>query len=160
MHTVESIKSLLHTNPKAVSRALIVLYNRQTSDEQSSHSTSHLNGRGFNGADAAFGTSLAKQVLAGRYLSNKQLVFARKMVIKYAKQLLEEAMNKTPAFDLNAHRAAHTKENSWWLNDARGIPLCRVCEECESVALKSYKPEVLGISGNYEDVVWEQIEED
>jgi hypothetical protein len=29
-------------------RALVVLYNRQTADEQASQTTSHLNGRGFN----------------------------------------------------------------------------------------------------------------
>ena len=36
MHTVESIKSLLATNDKAIGRALIVLRNRQTADEQAS----------------------------------------------------------------------------------------------------------------------------
>jgi hypothetical protein len=95
-HTVESIKVLLDHNPKAVMRALVVLYNRQTHDEQENAHTSHLNGRGFNGYDAAFGTSLAKQVLDGRTLSARQIEAARKMAKKYVRQLVEEA-NARPA---------------------------------------------------------------
>lgn len=94
MHTIETIKALLDSNDKAVMRALVVLYNRQTADEQQSHVTSHLNGRGFNGYDANFGTDLAKQVMAGRGLSVRQLAAARKMCKKYARQLVEEANSK------------------------------------------------------------------
>lgn len=52
----------------------------------------------------------------------------------------------------------HTKENSYWLCDARGIELCRVCEYCEQATIDSYPPEVMGLSGNYKDVVDEPIE--
>jgi len=92
---IDSLKLLLDRNPRAVERAMVVLYHRQTSDEQVSSSTNHLNGRGFNGVDAAFGSSLARQVLDGRALSIKQLDHARKMVKKYVRQLLEEALLKT-----------------------------------------------------------------
>ena len=61
---------------------------------------------------------------------------------------------------LRAHKQTHDKSNSWWMNDARGIPLCRVCDECIKDSQKQYRPEVLGLSGNYEDVVEEQIEPD
>lgn len=60
--------------------------------------------------------------------------------------------------ELSAHRQTHTKANSSWMNDARGIPLCRVCSECRDAARKTYKPEVLGERGRYEDVVEEPIE--
>jgi hypothetical protein len=62
--------------------------------------------------------------------------------------------------ELNAHRQTHTKQNSHWMNDAKGIPLCRVCEDCQDAAEKTYRPEVLGKKGRYEDVVEEQIEPD
>ncbi len=62
--------------------------------------------------------------------------------------------------NLHIHCQTHTKQNSWWINDAIGIPLCRVCDECEEVAKSRYKPEVLGEYGNYFDVVEEQIEDD
>jgi hypothetical protein len=62
--------------------------------------------------------------------------------------------------NLQAHSREHHKQNSWWMNDARGIPLRRVCEDCIRAAKSMYAPEVLGERGNYEDVVEEQIEDD
>lgn len=38
--------------------------------------------------------------------------------------------------------------NSYWHNDARGIPLCRACPSCEEAKLKRYRPEVL-TNSNY-----------
>ncbi len=38
--------------------------------------------------------------------------------------------------------------DSWWEHDARGIPLCRICDACEEEKLASYRPEVLS-SPNY-----------
>jgi hypothetical protein len=69
-------------------------------------------------------------------------------------------MNKVTRDNLSAHRQEHNKQNSWWLNDIRGIPLCRICGDCETVAESTYKPEVLGLSGDYDDVVEEQVEPD
>jgi len=67
-------------------------------------------------------------------------------------------MSKVDREQLSIHRHSHDKSNSWWMNDARGIPLCRVCDDCIDAACSMYAPEVLGISGRYEDVVDEQIE--
>ena len=33
-------------------------------------------------------------------------------------------------------------EHSWWENDARGIPLARVCRKCEEEKLSKYRLEV------------------
>lgn len=35
-------------------------------------------------------------------------------------------------------------EFSWWAKDGRGIPLCRVCPDCEKEKLAQYRPEILG----------------
>jgi len=44
----------------------------------------------------------------------------------------------------------HTKDDgSWWENDARGIPLARVCVKCKKAKLSGYRPEVLS-NPNYE----------
>ena len=32
---------------------------------------------------------------------------------------------------------------SYWQNDARGIPLCRTCDDCHKKKMASYRPEVL-----------------
>jgi len=36
-----------------------------------------------------------------------------------------------------------SNKNSWWENDARGIPLARVCVECRDKVLSRYRREVL-----------------
>jgi len=46
-------------------------------------------------------------------------------------------------------------KDSWWENDARGIPLARVCEDCKQQKLSGFRPEVLSDS-NYE--AYEPIE--
>jgi hypothetical protein len=56
-----SIVELLKTNDRAVARALVVLNERQTADEQAGQSTFKSNGRGFTPADAYMGTSMAIQ---------------------------------------------------------------------------------------------------
>ena len=43
----------------------------------------------------------------------------------------------------------HTRDDSWWEYDARGIPLCRVCDKCQKEKLSAYRPEVLSDS-NYD----------
>ena len=35
------------------------------------------------------------------------------------------------------------EEPGWWVNDAQGIPLAKVCDKCEREKLKGYRPEVL-----------------
>lgn len=38
----------------------------------------------------------------------------------------------------------HTKvDGSWWANDARGIPLARVCSDCIKERLAKFRPEVM-----------------
>jgi hypothetical protein len=46
---------------------------------------------------------------------------------------------------------------SWWENDARGIPLARVCEDCREAKLAKYRPDVLTDSNYWAD---EPIEDD
>lgn len=52
----------------------------------------------------------------------------------------------------------HTKtDGSWWENDARGIPLARVCDHCFDERMAKFRPEVLSDSNYYAD---EAIDED
>jgi hypothetical protein len=70
-----------------VAAMLLAIYDRQTDGEQSSETTDHLNGMGFNGTDAAFGSRMAKWYQSKGFLSPKQDAAARKMLRKYWKQL-------------------------------------------------------------------------
>jgi len=51
----------------------------------------------------------------------------------------------------------HEGEISWWEHDARGIPLCRVCDKCIKDRLAQYKPEILTNPNYWAD---EPIEEE
>lgn len=90
----DKIVTLLQTNNKAVEKAIVVIYNRQTLDEQQSKETKHSNGIGFSGAHAALGTYYAKWILDGKSLSGTHLERARKMALRYTAQLLEEIKSK------------------------------------------------------------------
>jgi hypothetical protein len=87
-HTRDSIKLLLSTNDEAVKRAIAAITARQTSQEVRAQATIDRNGRGWNGLDAKFMTSLAAQLLVNNWLSPRQLVVARRKLMKYAGQLL------------------------------------------------------------------------
>jgi len=85
----------------AVERAVLVLYARQTTDEQFLETTNESNSVGFNGTDAKILSSFARQILDnrgnwpnGKRLSPKQMGMARRKVQKYTRQLLEEAEAK------------------------------------------------------------------
>lgn len=84
------------SHQKALERACLMIYARQTADEQASEITLHTNGRGFNGRDARFGTFLATSILniqngQSKYsnLSLKMYEGLRRMLVKYAKQIAE-----------------------------------------------------------------------
>lgn len=87
--TKEGVLDLLVTNDAAVERAVIVLTDRQTLDERAAGQTRWQNGVGWNAYDASYGTYLARWIKGGRHLTGKHLDRARKMVRKYAGQLLE-----------------------------------------------------------------------
>lgn len=102
--TVDAIVNLLATNDRAVGRALVVLRNRQTADEQISESTKHHNNRGFRPCHARMGTSMANFFERAGYLTPRQVAYWRakektgKMRIAiYWRQLMEEAERKAAA---------------------------------------------------------------
>lgn len=91
------ITHLLETNDTMVSRSLVKIYEKQTLDERSAEMTAYRNGVGFNVRDARFGTSLAKVMERGGTLSDKQIISARKMLIKYSGQLTKIANERESA---------------------------------------------------------------
>lgn len=98
--TGTDIVNLLRTNDKAVIRALIVLNERQTAEEQAIETTTTRNDRGFRPCHAKMGTSMAKFYLKNGYLSPKQIAYWRVQgkqgmrISIYWRQLLAEAKKK------------------------------------------------------------------
>ena len=81
------LRLMLGSNAAWATRGLVRIFENQTEDEQDKDVTSDQNGIGFTGVDAEFLSSLAKQVIAGRTLSDKQMSHLFKKMPKYAKQL-------------------------------------------------------------------------
>lgn len=78
--TKDDIVKLLKTNDKAVARALVVLNERQTADEQTQENTKYLNGQGFRPCNARMGTSMANFYLKNGFLTPKQVAYWRKPI--------------------------------------------------------------------------------
>jgi hypothetical protein len=100
----QHIVNLLQHNDKAIARALVVLNQRQTLDEQTDEHTKHNNGVGFTPADARMGTSMAQFYLRRGYLTEKQIAWWKRpnkngvmRICKYAGQLLDIAQAKQAA---------------------------------------------------------------
>ena len=92
--TKTGIQNLLENSDKAVLRAIVVIWNLQTADEQANHTTSNSNGVGFSYRDADFGSSLAEKIQKGYSMSDKQISAGRRMVKKYWRQLIDVAKAK------------------------------------------------------------------
>ena len=89
--TVEEVKVLLAESDKAVARAILAIYNRQTEDEKAIKETSESNGVGYNGVDANFMSSLAQFYQSKGFQTAGQVKYGRKAIVKYAGQLTEIA---------------------------------------------------------------------
>ncbi len=94
--TRDEINGLLFSNPRAVERAMVVLHERQTQDEQQTSVTRYNNGRGFSATAARKGSYYARWVLSGRPLTGHHLVRARAIALRHSRQLVEVA-NAAPA---------------------------------------------------------------
>lgn len=112
--TGTDIVKLLETNDKAVCRALVVLNQRQTTEEQHAQATRVHNMRGFRPCHARMGTSMAEQYNAKGYLSPKQIAYWRVPMKKggmriaiYWKQLLAEAHAKAAAQNKSYDQPGH-----------------------------------------------------
>ena len=89
--TRSEIETLLNRNNRAVERAMVAIWKRQTRDEQRTDSTQHQNGVGFSGWTARSGSYFANWVLGGGRLTGIHLKRARKIALHHAGQLTDIA---------------------------------------------------------------------
>jgi hypothetical protein len=95
-YTIEQVRQKLSTDQRWVERAIVKLFERQTSDEQRTDQTRVTNHRGFTHGDARRLSKAAKWIQSGRPLSGFHLQHAFKSVPKYARQVLEMIEEATP----------------------------------------------------------------
>lgn len=96
-----NIVNLLEENDRAIGRALVVLLQNQTHDEQISENTKYLNNKGFRPCHARVGTSMATFYKRNGYLTPKQISYWRRRdktgamrIGIYWKQLIKAAEEK------------------------------------------------------------------
>jgi hypothetical protein len=83
-----TVKDLLVKSDLAVEKAILVVYKGQTEDEKRTEDVKYHNNKGFLPYHSIRGTYYAKYILSGKHLSGKHLETARKMSLKYTRQLL------------------------------------------------------------------------
>lgn len=86
-YTLETVRTNLQTNQAWVERAIVRLFEKQTTEEQRAEYTKENNGVGFNSFDSKRLSYYAKWISSGKHLSGFHLEKAFKVVPKYAKQI-------------------------------------------------------------------------
>ena len=94
-YTKEQIQELLTTDIRWTERAVLVLFDRQTTDEQNILDTVHNNGIGFNGVDGRYLSWVAKYLRKGNHLSGHHIDKVRNKLPKYWKQIKDIIEEKT-----------------------------------------------------------------
>lgn len=102
--TKEGITQLLLENDRAVARALVVLFRRQTETERQTNTTRVYNNVGFTSGDARRGSIHAKIAIRDGFLEDWQLQYwrtrgakGRPRIAKYWRQLVEAAKERQAA---------------------------------------------------------------
>lgn len=92
---VAAIIRALNEDTQAVCKAIVLLGNEQTPEEEAAHAALQHNGRGWSMVDANYGTFLRDVILRDGTLRGKLLDDARRIALKYARtQLFERAKRK------------------------------------------------------------------
>ena|SRR5579875_1441139 len=95
--TEQQIVTLLDTNDRAVERAIVAIYERQTADEQATEHTRHDNSVGFRQNHAKRMSYYARLIKSGRHLYPRQLELSRTWMKMYRRQLADIANKKEQA---------------------------------------------------------------
>jgi hypothetical protein len=101
--TLAFVREKLGSDTRWATRALHLVFQAQTAQEQASATTHDDNGVGFSGVDAEFLTSLANQINGGRTLSYKQNTWLLRKMPKYAGQVIARSDAQKLAAQVLAH---------------------------------------------------------
>lgn len=146
--TPEKIENLLRANPKAVEKAILAIYDRQTQAEKSAQTTLVHNRIGFSAAHDKRGSYYARWLLSGRSFNHFHANKALNIVLRYTRQLSDIANSKLQrpvAQDVEAEmqriealgdRAQTFREEDakarWKANVERGLCPDGCCSHCDT----------------------------
>lgn len=98
-------------------RGLLRIFQLQTFAEQVVENTTDWNGVGFTGCDAEFLTSVAKQFIKNKSISENQFKFVQKTMKKYSGQLLKIALKEIDSKDCDIENLIPNTEVSTWVRN-------------------------------------------
>jgi hypothetical protein len=116
-YTKDDILALVRSNPSAVQRGILALYERQGEDERAFGIAKQRNRAGFSQGTAPVGTKLARALLAGRRLSDDQLAAAQSIVEFHAGQLARIANEQVAMRHPDAGDSARLKQQRKMYDD-------------------------------------------
>lgn len=91
---VEALRKQIANSDYQALKALIRVYDNQTKSEKKLQKTQVLNYVGFNGRDSKILSSLARQYNYKHTLSTKQIAIVKKLMPKYANQLIKQSIEQ------------------------------------------------------------------
>ena len=86
---VDRLKKQIEVKDSTAIHALTFIYDRQAEDERRHEVVRYNNGMGFKPQDAKKGSGFAKWYLDKGFLTEKQVASVKKLVVKYACQIVE-----------------------------------------------------------------------
>jgi hypothetical protein len=91
VYNVHEMRMWIEKSNYVLFKAIIVLWRRQTTEEQCKFEACERNGIGFNKYDAPLMTEFASKILTRQGLTPKEIALARMRIRKYIKQLTQFA---------------------------------------------------------------------
>ena len=91
--TVQDVRNLLLTDDEAIVKALLLINERQTADEQAAQQTRYLNHRGFRSCHGKFSGYVAYYKHFGK-LTEKQMIVLRRSMYMYAGQIFKIMLSR------------------------------------------------------------------
>ena len=130
------LQRLVRTNDKALMRAVVVIYDSQTEEEQRLGTSIEHNGVGFTRWDVEEMSDIAIKIKCGSKLSDNEIVHARIVMPKYWRQLMVISKRNVSAM-LEREMAMRSMCNQVSNDIERcmdhGIPCYYgICDECPS----------------------------
>lgn len=91
---IEKMRLQITRDERMAARALIRIYDNQVADEKQARDVKYRNGVGFVPQDAKLLSGIARWVLAGHTLTEKQFDAVKDRIAKYAGQLVDQAIRR------------------------------------------------------------------
>ena len=116
-YTKDDILALVRSNPSAVQRGILALYERQGEDERAFGIAKQRNRAGFSQGTAPMGSKIARSLLAGHRLDEDQLRVAQSIVEFHAGQLARIANDQVAARHPDAGDSSRLKHQRKMYDD-------------------------------------------